>query len=750
MALWHARWLAAALLVLTGAGPSGAGSAGLTGDSAACVVEVNKQAASVARTTGKEQLRCLKLGAAEKEDAPGICRFVDARGKVGRATEKAAKRAAKKCAGGPPPFGYTGSESSSEIATSTSMATLGDVLGASFDEALKTKKGDKDGAKCQADVAKRVLAVHDTVWSEVAKAKKKILGGKTGGAASASELADAVLLALQGSAKLGKREAQLLAGVGKRCSNRSDLERLLPGPCVSEEPAGLAGCAVRRARCHACVGVRRSDLLPLDCDAFDDGEANASCTWPLPTNVSPDLDEVNAAEETIGPGGGIVVATGGDGTVFTLDVPGDVLEEDVAIRMTPVTAIPDLPIGTFLAAVQLEPNGLQFPVPDGATLTIELTAPPAEPFAYGWLGGGDDFHLRLAEASGTTLTYDIFHFSGAGGGNGNPSGGLGGFGSSGWALRAQNDLAALGGQNLDLATYQQRAAQIMRDWMRDGVLRSIARGANADAFFSLAVAETFAWLRAAIQLTLLDNIWGEGELEADAEVIRQQLSDAFHRASDRIVQRCEFSGDVEAYLQDVLDIEENILSLGLDAEPFLENFQGRCVTVEVEVVDVPDSMEPEESAPLQLRAWWNGPTGRRNFDNPPVFIQMNTIGGSVTPDDGDIDPTTGLFDATIRADEDPPVGIRITVSASLRLILEADPLEIEIGDPPECGWPADQMPPGSYDQTCQNCSVSGTDLTCDCRRIGGGDIETSIDFADCDPEEDLSNIDGNLRCSECG
>lgn len=68
---------------------------------------------------------------------------------------------------------------------------------------------------------------------------------------------------------------------------------------------------------------------------------------------------------------------------------------------------------------------------------------------------------------------------------------------------------------------------------------------------------------------------------------------------------------------------------------------------------------------------------------------------------------------------------------------------------PACGFPPDAMPPGSYANSCNSCSVTGTVLTCQCRMISGSFVGTMLDFASCDPEQDLSNLDGTLTCTAC-
>jgi hypothetical protein len=114
------------------------------------------------------------------------------------------------------------------------------------------------------------------------------------------------------------------------------------------------------------------------------------------------------------------------------------------------------------------------------------------------------------------------------------------------------------------------------------------------------------------------------------------------------------------------------------------------------------------------------------------------------PDSGDASVLDGQYVRLITSDPDPPVNIRIIAYASLRLVLEAEPLVVQIGGD-ACGWSPGVLPPGSYLQTCEECGVAQSELSCMCRPLAGGLVPTSIDFSNCDTAQDLSNNDGVLQ-----
>ena len=92
-----------------------------------------------------------------------------------------------------------------------------------------------------------------------------------------------------------------------------------------------------------------------------------------PASVAVSLDESKAVEAVVPLEGGVLHATGADGTQYALEIPGDALLNETKIRLIPA-AVSGLPFGgeqTY--AAQLEPEGLF--LNNYATLTI---TPPQE------------------------------------------------------------------------------------------------------------------------------------------------------------------------------------------------------------------------------------------------------------------------------------------------------------------------------------------------------------------------------------
>jgi hypothetical protein len=67
----------------------------------------------------------------------------------------------------------------------------------------------------------------------------------------------------------------------------------------------------------------------------------------------------------------------------------------------------------------------------------------------------------------------------------------------------------------------------------------------------------------------------------------------------------------------------------------------------------------------------------------------------------------------------------------------------------DCGYPPNELPPGSYALSCDSCSINGTTLGCSCRRIDQSTQSTQIDVGSCRVDRDIANIDGVLACVDC-
>jgi hypothetical protein len=136
---------------------------------------------------------------------------------------------------------------------------------------------------------------------------------------------------------------------------------------------------------------------------------------PAESQSSVGLDENRTVQAAVPDAGGVITATAADGALFTLEIPAGALVTDTQILLTPVAAIDgQLLGGSAGAAVQLEPDGLQFLLP--VTLTIQTTAPiPVNSeLTLSWHGDGKEFHRYplVLEHPYPQVVFRTMHFSG--------------------------------------------------------------------------------------------------------------------------------------------------------------------------------------------------------------------------------------------------------------------------------------------------------------------------------------------------
>ena len=177
--------------------------------------------------------------------------------------------------------------------------------------------------------------------------------------------------------------------------------RVSPSAIVDPAPEPSAATAVEPGASSA------APQLPAIDDIIDPTEP------PIDLAVTVECDTTITA--TIPLEGGQLVATGADGTVYTLTIPDVALLAETTISMTPVAAVAGLPTsGEVTYAVHLEPSGLE--LFDFATLTIEPVdeLPIDEQIPFGYEGAGEGMFVALPAVDDPGITIRILHFSGYG------------------------------------------------------------------------------------------------------------------------------------------------------------------------------------------------------------------------------------------------------------------------------------------------------------------------------------------------
>jgi hypothetical protein len=137
---------------------------------------------------------------------------------------------------------------------------------------------------------------------------------------------------------------------------------------------------------------------------------------PFTGTVGPQPDPQYSVAGLVTPeAGGVLRLTGPDGVEYALSVRSNQVWEPVIVTLTVITNFTSLPLANaFRAAVQLEPEGLEFRGEAELRLRFPNAVPEFEMVGYGFAGDGGEFHLQPWRVQGNEVVVPLAHFSGAG------------------------------------------------------------------------------------------------------------------------------------------------------------------------------------------------------------------------------------------------------------------------------------------------------------------------------------------------
>ncbi len=134
-------------------------------------------------------------------------------------------------------------------------------------------------------------------------------------------------------------------------------------------------------------------------------------TWPVRIGMA----DAGAAQLLVSPAlGGVLEASGPDGTGYRFELPPGAVVEPTLITMTPLSAIEGEAVDGLLGGVDFEPSGLQLAIPGVLEIVpVREVAPAARvPFAYE--GDGTEIQLAALEPDPSRIALWVGHFSGSG------------------------------------------------------------------------------------------------------------------------------------------------------------------------------------------------------------------------------------------------------------------------------------------------------------------------------------------------
>jgi hypothetical protein len=133
-----------------------------------------------------------------------------------------------------------------------------------------------------------------------------------------------------------------------------------------------------------------------------------------PASAAVTLDESQAVEAVVPLEGGMLQATGADGTQYSLEIPGDALLNETKIRLIPAS-VSGLPFGgeqTY--AAQLEPEGLFLNNYATLSITPPQDIPLDQQLFFGYQGAGQEVIFAPPVVDSKEIKIHILHFSGYG------------------------------------------------------------------------------------------------------------------------------------------------------------------------------------------------------------------------------------------------------------------------------------------------------------------------------------------------
>ena len=270
-------------------------------DQQKCTNTLNKDTCKVAATQGKENSGCVKAGT--KGTATAGCLTADSKGKVATATGKTSADETKNVCltTNLPPFGYSNASNGNAAALAAELALFHDTYG-TIDPTTVISTAKADG-KCQSAVTKDLEKVIATKWKQYVACKKNALkvGANTVGGLEACVgvpapgTPDANSIQKDPKGKIAGAVNKLNADIGKDCIAPVVIATDFPGNCSGASTGTLAACLDTQAECRICLALNAIDRMNVDCDLFDDGTANGSCTDIIPDHTCNLLTSVPAS-----------------------------------------------------------------------------------------------------------------------------------------------------------------------------------------------------------------------------------------------------------------------------------------------------------------------------------------------------------------------------------------------------------------------------------------------------------------------
>ena len=303
-----------------------------------------------------------------------------------------------------------------------------------------------------------------------------------------------------------------------------------------------------------------------------------------PVTLETTLDTAGAVAKVISAAtGGTLSATGSDGTRYRLSIPGGALLSDETITLVPIASLKGLPLsGGSVAAVHIEPSGLQ--LLKAATLTIraQREIPVGEQVAFAYYGGGSDAHHVPLSPDPRRVEMKLLHFSGYGFGQAAPGdpGRQALERASANEARLQSRMAQILDGERERQSKGEKASDLSAELgaaaveYYDAVLRPLMQIAESDDRMAICCMQRYLGWERSLQLLgiVSDDV---NAAAADAELQRRRtegnasatkiLANALEKGRERAVKSCREGHDLNAVTK-LLSLERQMQLLGVSNE----------------------------------------------------------------------------------------------------------------------------------------------------------------------------------------
>ena len=252
-----------------------------SGSQQKCINAFNKNFAKVARAQRKANRDCIRDFAKDNSLEPAstvaACLTADREGRVARAKRRLGRDHARHCIGRPPDFGPTDPNTVTSSTIQKEIDLTFDIFGIDLASAIIVERSNEVDFLCQQWIIGAANRCLEKRLSEFNTCKRS--GLRNGSIRNEGDLLRC--LDADPKRKVAKvcdpDTGRVRFMIDLQCDPMEIQNLLFPG-CATGEPLALATCLDVLLKCHACLMLNQADGLGHNCDRFDDGIANESCS----------------------------------------------------------------------------------------------------------------------------------------------------------------------------------------------------------------------------------------------------------------------------------------------------------------------------------------------------------------------------------------------------------------------------------------------------------------------------------------